>query len=552
MALSNQMEMFEDGGLKDEGGMVDEVSGNDVPIGSTREEVRDDIPAQLSEGEFVFPADVVRFMGLEKLMMMRQKAKEGLKKMEAMGQMGNSDEATMPDDMPFDINDLDMEEESVDNGEETEYNRGGVVKAANGTYVAPNVPVAYNPMNITGTNTVTGNPQNMYSPQGSQEVYAPGNYKDLLGASATGAPETESRIFKHPDGRTRTIPYSVATGEPLYPIDRLLEDGFVLQGKNVAPTPEPEKPTEKVTSAKVAPVEVQDGQDAYDEREREEAMYGSGAGRIALGGTIKAGTKVKTGFGSGKNQKFSSLTNDAVTFGIGYTVPGTLPGIYGALANVISIGSSGVPKGGTGKFTLGGVTLTKSAEVTNAIIKKPMGSESKSLIKQHKQARKSILDLKDSNPNLSNKQARAMVDAFVQADRIKVKDNNHIFSIENIDNKVRDDYIDAVEDASKNDDGSFNVDNYNSLPSGIQDVYNESVTQKEDDQQQYSTTPPSTDLSNMFSNNDDDNNNDDSGGVDASNPDSSDMGYGFNAGGLAGKKKTPKPKKMKRGGLASR
>ena len=60
MALNEQMKMFEDGGLKDEGGMVDEVSGNDVPPGSTREEVRDDIPAQLSEGEFVFPAEIHR------------------------------------------------------------------------------------------------------------------------------------------------------------------------------------------------------------------------------------------------------------------------------------------------------------------------------------------------------------------------------------------------------------------------------------------------------------------------------------------------------------
>ena len=123
--VNKQMEMFEDGGLKDEGGMIDEVSGNDVPSGSTREEVRDDIPAQLSEGEFVFPADVVRFIGLEKLMTIRQEAKQGLKQMEAMGQMGNSDEATMRDDMPFDINDLDMEDE-------VEYNRGGVVEAANG------------------------------------------------------------------------------------------------------------------------------------------------------------------------------------------------------------------------------------------------------------------------------------------------------------------------------------------------------------------------------------------------------------------------------------
>ena len=44
-----QMELFEDGGLNQEGGMVDAMSGNDVPVGSTRAEVRDDIPAMLSE-----------------------------------------------------------------------------------------------------------------------------------------------------------------------------------------------------------------------------------------------------------------------------------------------------------------------------------------------------------------------------------------------------------------------------------------------------------------------------------------------------------------------
>ena len=574
MELNKQMEMFEDGGLKDEGGMIDEVSGNDVPSGSTREEVRDDIPAQLSEGEFVFPADVVRFIGLEKLMTIRQKAKMGLQKMEDMGQMGNSEEATMPDDMPFDINDLDMQED-VDNESEMEYNRGGVVKAAVGTYVAPNVPVAYNPMNTTNqmtgnptqmqqptaftNNAYASNPQNMYSPQGSQEVYAPGNYKDLLGASATGAPETESRIFKHPDGRTRTIPYSVATGEPLYPIDRLLEDGFVLQGKDAVPTPEPEKPTEKVTSAKVKPVDAGNDSRDQEEREREEKNYGPGAGRISLGGEIKPGTTVKTGF-LGKGT--SSLTKNSTTFGIGYTVPGSLPGIYGALANVISIGTTGVPEGGTGKFTLGGVTLTKSAEVTNAILKDPMGKEARTLLSQHEDARKAILDLKDSNPNLTNRQAQAIVDAFAQVTKITDEYGSN-YSVENIDSKVRDDYIDAVEDAAKNDDGSFNVDNYTSLPSGVQDVYNESVTQKEDEQQQYSSTPPSTSLSDMTPNNDDDNN--DNSSDDNSSDNSSGAGAesgvgGWTAkGGLMNKKKiimhkgAPKAnKRMKRGGLASR
>lgn len=89
--------LLEEGGMLQEGGTVDPVSGNEVPVGSMQEEVRDDIPAKLSEGEFVFPADVVRYIGLERLMQMRQAAKDGLAKMEEMGQMGNSEEATMSD-----------------------------------------------------------------------------------------------------------------------------------------------------------------------------------------------------------------------------------------------------------------------------------------------------------------------------------------------------------------------------------------------------------------------------------------------------------------------
>jgi len=93
---------MQEGGLLQEGGTVDPVSGNDVPIGSTQEEVRDDIPAQLSEGEFVFPADVVRFIGLDNLMKLRQEAKAGLAKMDRMGQMGNSEEAVEDDTGEFD------------------------------------------------------------------------------------------------------------------------------------------------------------------------------------------------------------------------------------------------------------------------------------------------------------------------------------------------------------------------------------------------------------------------------------------------------------------
>jgi hypothetical protein len=89
--------LFAEGGMNDEGGTVDPVSGNDVPTGSLQKEVRDDIPAQLSEGEFVIPADVVRYIGLDRLMQLRDKAKEGLAKMEEIGQMGNADQVENPE-----------------------------------------------------------------------------------------------------------------------------------------------------------------------------------------------------------------------------------------------------------------------------------------------------------------------------------------------------------------------------------------------------------------------------------------------------------------------
>ena len=124
-----------EGGLLDEGGSVDPVSGNDVPVGSLKEEVRDDIPAKLSEGEFVFPADVVRFIGLDRLMKMRQLAKDGLAKMEAMGQMGNADEATTEDDGDFESNidelleEIEQEESSAENQTEKMMAEGGSVES---------------------------------------------------------------------------------------------------------------------------------------------------------------------------------------------------------------------------------------------------------------------------------------------------------------------------------------------------------------------------------------------------------------------------------------
>ena len=72
--------------------MIDEVSGNEIPIGSTAENVRDDIEIMISEGEYVLPADVVKWHGLKHIMEMQDEAKMGLMAMYAEGLIQYTDE----------------------------------------------------------------------------------------------------------------------------------------------------------------------------------------------------------------------------------------------------------------------------------------------------------------------------------------------------------------------------------------------------------------------------------------------------------------------------
>lgn len=88
----------------------DPVSGNPVPAGSDEENVRDDIPAVLSDGEYVVPADVVRYHGLKTFMALRDEAKLGLMAMQMEGQI-----QTLEDE--YDEEDY-YEEEAESDGEE--------------------------------------------------------------------------------------------------------------------------------------------------------------------------------------------------------------------------------------------------------------------------------------------------------------------------------------------------------------------------------------------------------------------------------------------------
>ena len=86
--MEQQMNLFEEGGMKDDGLKKDPISGNEIPPGSLAKEVRDDIPAQLSDGEYVVPADVVQYFGVKFFEDLRMEAKSGLKQMDETGRIG--------------------------------------------------------------------------------------------------------------------------------------------------------------------------------------------------------------------------------------------------------------------------------------------------------------------------------------------------------------------------------------------------------------------------------------------------------------------------------
>ena len=70
----------------------DKESGNEIPPGSEADEVREDVDVLLSEGEYVMPADVVRYWGVRFLEQLRHEAKMGLMYMQMDGRLQMVDE----------------------------------------------------------------------------------------------------------------------------------------------------------------------------------------------------------------------------------------------------------------------------------------------------------------------------------------------------------------------------------------------------------------------------------------------------------------------------
>ena len=247
---AQQLELF--GGLKDQGNKIDPVSKNKVPIGSTKKEVRDDIPAQLSEGEFVLPADVVRYHGLEKIMGLRDQAKSGLGKMEAMGQMGNPDEATLPDNTPFNPRPMAQggSNEPAPFGVNVAQPQNILTKQSQ--YTPPNVGINPPPPVVQPTPMPMPVPQPVQPQPVPQQQQAP-TYQDLMGTPFGQLPKSEVKTYKNKTtGQILNIPF--VNGNPVYPIP----EGFVLLSEADDPMP---KPPEEGSVGTVKPKEDKDDRD---------------------------------------------------------------------------------------------------------------------------------------------------------------------------------------------------------------------------------------------------------------------------------------------------
>lgn len=86
-----------------------------LPLGATEENVADDIPANLSADEYVLPAHVVKWHGVEKILSWQEEAEMGFAIMQAEGLMGGS-----PEEPEEDEEDESIEEEMMDEMEEYE------------------------------------------------------------------------------------------------------------------------------------------------------------------------------------------------------------------------------------------------------------------------------------------------------------------------------------------------------------------------------------------------------------------------------------------------
>jgi hypothetical protein len=250
-------EIMQEGGMADDGMNREPVTGNEIPPGSLASEVRDDIPAQLSEGEYVVPADVLRYYGVRFFEDLRAQAKQGMMEMESEGRIGGT---------PVDAQGAPLEGQEEELTPEEEQMLQEALGAASSTGAPAGMAMGgmtYVPPQQQQQQPMTSPYQDqamLYKPPASgmaeggfasatDPAFGATTFDRSQFTSDTGVAPMETRQYINPT--TKEIrSFSFLNGNPLSPIP----DGFVpwtqeLQdAANVPPepvTPEPEKRNRK-------------------------------------------------------------------------------------------------------------------------------------------------------------------------------------------------------------------------------------------------------------------------------------------------------------------
>jgi len=220
---------FADGGLP-----VDPVSGNEVPPGSLPEEVRDDIKVGVSEGEYIVPADVLRYYGMKFFEDLRAEAKVALSGMEQDGRMGGEPMMEGPmeeeDDLPFSTEELQATDDMNEGGYMRGYAVGGITTPEAAATAYPDTQMA----DIFGTSGNTGGIQYV-------TYYGP-NGEIITIQTFNGSPMTPV-----PSGYTTTPPVATST-DPVSEVAAASNDNDSTPNDT---SPKPRKSVNEMTDKEV-------------------------------------------------------------------------------------------------------------------------------------------------------------------------------------------------------------------------------------------------------------------------------------------------------------
>ena len=200
MALKDQMEM-NFGDVPDNTIGIDPVSGNEIPLGSNAENVRDDIPANLSEGEIVVPADVVNYWGVKLFEDLRAEAKMGYAQMAQDGRMGGEPMMEEEDmDIALTIEDLNV----VDDEEPVEMNRGGMnfERGRGSIYKSYSAPKTRKPVTAPKTKKPMTAAQHQAKLRGGSSSNRRGKSKPVVNVPTTSGPARPQLTAKPPTSDT--------------------------------------------------------------------------------------------------------------------------------------------------------------------------------------------------------------------------------------------------------------------------------------------------------------------------------------------------------------